>query len=118
MDLPYYSDHTACRVATLCAANVSVCVLLQDRTRVRISYHAKPSWPAGRLLQSSASQACPRCRQPLGITDMSDVHRNFDLIEMIDNRRQQHQQQLQEAVLRSAISSEDLQLTDNVTGWG
>lgn len=37
---------------------------------------------------------------------------------MIDNHRQQQQQQLQGAVLRSAICPEDLQLTDNVIGWG
>ena len=33
-------------------------------------------------------------------------------------RQQQQQQQLQEAVPRSAISPEDLQLTDDVVGWG
>ena len=37
---------------------------------------------------------------------------------MVDNHRQQQQQQLQEAVLRSAIPPEDLQLTDDVIGWG
>lgn len=37
---------------------------------------------------------------------------------MIDNHRQQQQQQLQEAVLRREISLEDLWLTDDVIGWG
>ena len=37
---------------------------------------------------------------------------------MIDNHRQQYQQQLQEAVLCSAISPEDLQLTDEIIGRG
>ena len=37
---------------------------------------------------------------------------------MIDNHRQQQQQQLQEAVLHSKICPEDLQLMDDVIGWG
>ena len=37
---------------------------------------------------------------------------------MVDNHRQQQQQQLQEAVLRSRIPPEDLQLSDDVIRWG
>ena len=55
---------------------------------------------------------------PLGKTKVSEVPRNFDLADMIDNHRQQQQQRLQEAVVRSATSAEDLQLTDDVIGWG
>ena len=49
---------------------------------------------------------------------MSEIPRNFDLADMIDYHRQQQQQQLQEAVLRSKICPEDLQLTDDVILWG
>ena len=49
---------------------------------------------------------------------MSEVPRNFDLTDMIDSYWQLQQQQVQEAVLRSAIAPEDLQLTDDVIGWG
>ena len=49
---------------------------------------------------------------------MSEVPRSFDLADMIDSYRQQQQQQIQSAVLRSAISPEDLQLTGDVIGWG
>ena len=70
-------------------------------------------------MQSSAStKKCPKCRTPLGTANMSEFPRNFDLIDMIDSHRQQQQQQLHEAVLCSAISPEDLQLTGDVIGWG
>ena len=49
---------------------------------------------------------------------MTKFPRTFDLVDVIDNHRQQQQQQLQEAVLRSKISPEDLQLTNNIIGWG
>ena len=49
---------------------------------------------------------------------MSEVPRNFSLVDMVDSYWQQQQQQLQQAVLRSQISPEDLQLTDDVVGWG
>ena len=49
---------------------------------------------------------------------MSEVPRNFDLTDMIDSYWQLQQQQVQEAVLRSAVAPEDLQLTDDVIGWG
>ena len=39
-------------------------------------------------------------------------------MEMVDNYRQQQRRQIQKAVLRSAISAEDLQLTDDVVEWG
>ena len=76
------------------------------------------SWPAGRLLQSSASQKCPKCRQPLETVNVSNLLRTFDLVDMTDNHRQQQQQQLHEAVLCSKICPEDLQITNDVIGWG
>lgn len=119
MDLPHrITDHTACPVGTRCATDVLVRLRLQERTYIVIIHSADLSWPAGRVLQSSASASCPRCRQPLGNADISGVPRNCDLLEMIDNHRQQQQQQLQEAVQCSEISPEDLQLTDEVIGWG
>ena len=49
---------------------------------------------------------------------MCKFPRNVGLEVMIDNHWQQQQQQLQEAVVHSEISPEDLQLTDDVIGWG
>ena len=64
------------------------------------------------LLRSSASQACPICRKPLGNTDLAAFPPNYDLRSVIENLRQFHE------AIPSEISPEHLQLTDEIIGRG